>query len=62
MKNKDKYDNQDDALNAFYEMCYSRSCKFCPYVDTDWNSHRCVVAWLYDDAKSDKEVNNDKQE
>ena len=58
MKNKEKYGNHNDALDAFYEMCYSRSCNGCPY-GTGGNSHQCVVAWLYDDAKVEAKSNKD---
>lgn len=61
MKNKEKYDNHDDALNAFYEMCYSRSCSGCPYYTAAGNSHHCVVAWLYDEAKGN-DSNIDKED
>ena len=52
MKNKDKYDNRDDALEAFTNMCYSRSCSACSYFsDADTRHKRCEITWLYDEAE-----------
>lgn len=48
MKNKNVYDNYDDALKAFEEMCASyEDCCNCPYE----NEGRCEIRWLFDEAR-----------
>lgn len=47
MKNKDVFNNYDDALEAYSEMCSSyKNCYDCPY-----DNYRCELKWLYDEAK-----------
>ena len=47
MKNKDVFDNYDDALEAYSEMCSSYlNCDACPY-----DNHKCELRWLYDETK-----------
>lgn len=49
MKNKDVYDNYDDAIEAYGEMCKNyKYCSGCPYGS---NEENCYFSWLYAEAK-----------
>ena len=51
-KNYEKYDNSEDALKAFEEMCFTQKCTDCQYRPINHPYH-CVVSWLYDEAEED---------
>lgn len=50
MKNKEKFDNYDDALMAFYTECSKHVCSSCPYA-YNGKPLRCDIRWLYTETE-----------